>query len=136
MTLVDIQKGYMNVGEGLVMELEWVGFFRQEKGKDPVFYVRNGYQFTAKQTPQWESGLLKTAVDILFLPTKINPLVLAGITAADNMFSIGPGSLAVNLVDMETGDVQVELRGGPWYHTTHLNFQKLNGDWVLENMNP
>jgi RHS repeat-associated protein len=120
-SLVDIQAGKMLTNDtGKVnFTFNWIGFFRQDGNGKPVFFLRPGYVLRSAQTPKGESGLLKTMIDF-FILGGLHPLVGAGAALADNTKGWGPGSLGVDLLDMETGDVQVTIMGPE--DCAYLNF--------------
>ncbi|MCQ3939262.1 MAG: hypothetical protein DPW18_19795, partial [Chloroflexi bacterium] len=132
--LIDIQRGYKGGGRSK-KNYEWFGFVRLDEKGTPSFYIRDSYSFTTRQTPQWESGLLITATDALLIPLGVlsawMEFVFLGHAAIDNMYNVGIGSLFTDMVNMQTGDVQVRIIG-PQGTDLYLNFQYQGGSWILE----
>jgi RHS repeat-associated protein len=124
-------------GEGVTFgqTFKWIGFYRQDHGGKPSFYIRPGYEMVQKTTSNGvRTGLTIVSGFGIGIPVtmltggwgKLAQVTLGGLTGS-TASTIGTNALT-DALDMEEKDVNVYI--GPVYFNFQQSFP--SGDWIRE----
>ena len=107
-SLQDIQAGTEQTNDmGVKFKFNWVGFFTQDGNGEPEFHVyKPGYTVEKSQSSKEGSNALKFGFDALLIPLHWS---VGLISAGADIWGWGVGSIVVEVLDKEAGDLNSEV---------------------------
>ncbi|HNN13213.1 MAG TPA: RHS repeat-associated core domain-containing protein, partial [Anaerolineales bacterium] len=114
-SLGDIKNGHTPLSGEMEMNWDWIGFIQLSE-EEPGIYVRDGYSMTSERSEVWQRVVIGGTTDVLItygvakLP--IPPWAIAGLGGGmtySDAAGFGPGTLMLDLADMQEFDAQVRI---------------------------